>query len=50
MKIVTEASSAVYGFDAIDGFIRARARVKSRSLMPQSDSKQDYAENFFCSD
>lgn len=48
VKLVTEASRAVYGFDARDGFIRAR--VHSRSLMPQYDSKQDYANNFLCSD
>ncbi len=48
VKLVTEASSAVYGYESRDGFMRAR--VKSRSLMHQFDSKQDYTENFLDSD
>ena len=48
IKLVTEASSSVYGFEARDGFIHAR--VKSRNLMHHFDSKQDYAENFLDSD
>lgn len=44
VKLVTDASKAVYGFDARDGFIRAR--INSRNLMPRFDSKQDYCENF----
>lgn len=45
IKLVSDASKAVYGFDARDGFIRAR--VNSRSLMPHFDKKHDYAQNFF---
>ena len=41
IKLVTDASKAVYGFDARDGFIRAR--MQSRSMMPQYDSKKDFS-------
>lgn len=41
VKLVTEASSAVYGEDARDGFIKAR--IKSRSFMPSFKSKQDFS-------
>jgi hypothetical protein len=41
IKLVTDASKAVYGFDARDGFIRAR--IQSRSMMPQFDSKKDFS-------
>lgn len=44
IKLVTDASTAVYGFEARDGFIRAR--VNSRNLMPLFESKKDYCENF----
>ena len=35
IKLVTDVSKAVYGFDARDGFIRAR--MQSRRMMPQYD-------------
>ena len=35
IKLVTDASKAVYGFDARDGFIGAR--MQSRRMMPQYD-------------
>ena len=44
IRLVSEASSTVYNFDARDRFIHAR--IQSHSHMPQFDSKQDYAENF----
>ena len=40
IKLVTDASQQVYGFDSRDGFIRAR--IKSRSNYTKFDSKQDY--------
>ena len=45
IKFVSDPSKTVYGYDARDGFIRAR--VKSRSLMPHFDTKHNYAQNFF---
>ena len=44
IKLVSEASSTVYNFNARDGFICAR--IQLRCLMPHFDSKQDYPENF----
>ena len=44
IKLVTDASKAVYGFEARDVF--SRARVNSRNVMPQFDSKLDYCDNF----
>jgi hypothetical protein len=40
VKLVTEASGAVYGFESRDGYIRAV--VKSRDFMPSFESKQDF--------
>jgi len=40
VKVVTEASSEVFGADARDGFIRAK--IKSRSIVPSFRSKVDY--------
>ena len=44
IKLVSEASKAVYGFDSRDGFIRAR--IKSRTMLPQCDTKKDFACTF----
>lgn len=44
VQLVSDASKSVYGFEARDGFIRAR--ICSRKLMPKFDSKQDYSQNF----
>ena len=44
IKLVTDASKAVYDFEAQDGFIRAR--VNSRNSMPRFDLQQDYSDNF----
>ena len=41
VKLVTEASSTVYGRDARDGYIRAV--VRSRQCMPSFESKQDFS-------
>lgn len=41
VKMVSEASKAVYGVDARDGYIRTV--LKSRHLMPSFTSKQDYS-------
>ena len=40
VRLVTEASSQVYGEDARDGFIRAR--IKSREMTPTFQSKKDF--------
>ena len=40
VRMVTEASNAVYGMDSRDGYIRAV--VKSRNFMPSFDTKQDF--------
>lgn len=40
VRMVTEASSAVYGMDARDGYIRAV--VKSREFMPSFETKQEF--------
>ena len=40
IKMVTEASQQVYGKDSRDGY--ARAKIKSRHLIPASRSKQDF--------
>ena len=39
VKMVTEASSAVYGPEARDGFIRQQ--IKSRTIVPKFESKKD---------
>ena len=39
VKLVTEASTKVYGKDRRDGFIRAT--IHSRRLMPRLESKKD---------
>ena len=44
VKIVTEASGVVYGFESRDGFIRAR--IASRCLMPKFDTKVQFSCNF----
>lgn len=41
VKLVTEASSAVYGQNARDGFIRVR--LESRRIMSQFNTKADYS-------
>lgn len=41
VKLVTDASRTVYGSDSRDGFIKAR--VSSRYLMPQFDTKRQFA-------
>ena len=45
VKVVTEASRNVCGEDNRDGFIRQR--LKSRKLMPRTNSKQDFNLNFY---
>ena len=45
VRMVTEASNAVYGMDARDGYIRAV--VKSRDFMPSFDTKQDFCAPFY---
>lgn len=40
IKLVSDASQSVYGFDSRDGFIRAR--VESRCLMPGLDTKKQF--------
>jgi len=40
VKLVTEASSAVCGASARDGFIRVR--LESRGLMPSFNTKREY--------
>jgi len=40
IKLVTEASSSVYGAEARDGFIKAR--LKSRDLLPTFETKSDF--------
>src|ERR1051325_324363 len=42
IKLVTDASKAVYGYDAQDGFIRAR--ISSRTVMPRFDTKKQFAK------
>jgi hypothetical protein len=41
IKLVSDASKAVYGYDARDGFIRARN--SSRAVMPRFDTKRQFA-------
>jgi len=40
VRMVTEASSQVYGMDARDGYIKAR--IKSREMTPSFKSKQHF--------
>jgi len=40
IKLVTDASKSVFGYDARDGFIRAR--VESRRLMPRIETKKKF--------
>ena len=44
VRMVTEASNAVYGMDARDGYIGAV--VKSRDCMPSFDTKHDFCAPF----
>ena len=44
VKVVTEASNSVCGEENRDGFIRQR--LKSRRLMPCTNSKQDFSNHF----
>ena len=44
VKVVTEASNSVCGEENRDGFIRQR--LKSRRLMPCTNSKQDFSIHF----
>ena len=40
VRMVTEAASSVYGYDARDGYIRAV--IKSRDFMPTFETKKDF--------
>ncbi|KAK5648112.1 hypothetical protein RI129_003004 [Pyrocoelia pectoralis] len=42
VKLVTEASLSIVGFKKRDGFIKAR--LDSRKLMPQFESKKDFLQ------
>lgn len=44
VRMVTEASNAVYGAESRDGYIRAV--IKSRSCMPSFETKQDFCDSF----
>ena len=42
IKEVTNAFAKVFGYEARDGFIKAK--IASRDVMPKMESKQDYSK------
>lgn len=44
VKLVTEASAAVCGYEARDGFIKSR--ISSRTELPKFETKKQYLEVF----